>query len=239
MNKLFDPLNERKNYFEIWRLLEELEPGKRRLFLLRVVEASTQSFYPHQAARKKVGIFFFGVWFSAVNNQHNPSLIAELFDVSLTEYQVAIEFGKNEAKTNATVFENAYENFSKIFQQYLIYYFFHSEDGGDFDKIKDDLLKAMPKKELPVFIFACAQKAYANHYEDKEKAEMLALYRAGLWYTLITGLKQTLSIAVAFDVLETTYQIAKMKSEIELLDGNHLVLKRAYDDFLTQVKQIL
>lgn len=130
----------------------------------------------------------------------------------------------------------------KKFKTVLFYNTFYygekqpNNDLKDLEELKPVLFQAMPKKNISFFLLSCARQAYGLHYPDKEQAENLALYRAGLWYSLITGHKDPLTIGVALGVLDIIYQIAKMKSEFEIRDGNHSVLRCAYDDFLIEIK---
>ena len=123
------------------------------------------------------------------------------------------------------------------FKRSLFYYSLHSDDVKDVIKLKPVLFQGMKKKEIAAFLMICAREAYAAHFPDKEKAEDLAIYRAGLWYSLITGHTKPLTIEVALGVMDRHYGVVKMQAEFEILDGNPSLLRNAYDDFLKAIKQ--
>ncbi|GFO73025.1 hypothetical protein BJAS_P3594 [Bathymodiolus japonicus methanotrophic gill symbiont] len=93
-------------------------------------------------------------------------------------------------------------------------------DLCDRTRLKPVLFQAMEKKKIAPFLMRCARQAYTAHFPDKEKAENLAIYRAGLWYSLITGHKKPLTIEVALGIMGRLYPLVKMQAEFEILDGN-------------------
>ena len=125
----------------------------------------------------------------------------------------------------------------KNFKRSLFYYSLHSDDVKDVIKLKPILFQGMKKKEIAAFLMSCAREAYAGHFPDKEKAENLAIYRAGLWYSLITGHTKQLTIEVALGIMGRLYPLVKMQAEFEILDGNPSLLRNAYDDFLKAIEQ--
>ena len=106
------------------------------------------------------------------------------------------------------------------FKRSLFYYSLHSDDVKDVMKLKPVIFQAMEKKHIGNFLITCAREAYTAHFPDKEKAENLAIYRAGLWYSLITGYKKPLTIEVALGIMGRLYPLVKMQAEFEILDGN-------------------
>ena len=113
----------------------------------------------------------------------------------------------------------------------------HSDDVKDVMKLKPLIFQAMEKKKIAPFLMRCARQAYTAHFPDKEKAENLAIYRAGLWYSLITGHNKPLTIEVALGIMGKLYPLVKMQAEFEILDGNPSLLRNAYDDFLKAIEQ--
>ena len=123
------------------------------------------------------------------------------------------------------------------FKKYLFYYTLHSDDVKDVMRLKPVLIQAMEKKKIAKFLMSCAREAYTAHFPDKEKAENLAIYRAGFWYSLITGHKKQLTIEVALGIMDRHYGVVKMQAHLEILNGNPSLLRNAYDDFLKAIEQ--
>lgn len=123
------------------------------------------------------------------------------------------------------------------FKKYLFYYSLHSDDVKDVMRLKPVIFQAMEKKKIAPFLMSCARDAYSAHFPDKEKAEDLAIYRAGLWYSLITGHKKQLTIEVALGIMDRHYGVVRMQAHFEILDGNPSLLRNAYDDFLNAIEQ--
>lgn len=96
------------------------------------------------------------------------------------------------------------------FKKYLFYYSLHSDDVKDVMRLKPVIFQAMEKKKIAPFLMSCARDAYSAHFPDKEKAEDLAIYRAGLWYSLITGHKKQLTIEVALGIMDRHYGVVRM-----------------------------